>query len=147
MKLFYTLPSALLFVTGLSSPLHTNNDYFPVDLPPPDNWIAGPRIFPSQVLPNGGFHADYDKYNADTWAEYVNSQCENLDGRSTISFAAINSGSSPKCLFWFGYCFGVSSTPDDYKRDINPQNAVQGSRAFTTLGQDETFMRLQRQLN
>lgn len=43
--------------------------FHPVPLPPPEDWLAGPQLFPRQVI--SGYHADYKDYNADTWAAYI----------------------------------------------------------------------------
>ncbi|KAI9934003.1 hypothetical protein MW887_005075 [Aspergillus wentii] len=124
MKLLYLLSGALLSMTGMSYPFLSADNFSPVPLPPPENWLAGPRLFPQNVI--AGFHADYDKYNAKSWS----------DG-------------TPKDRYWFGYVFrGGPTTPDDYQRSWDPQSAVKDSIALTINEEDDgnNIMRLQTEL-
>ena len=60
--------------------------FHPVSLVQPDNWIAGPRLFPSQVI--AGYSADYEDYNVGTWAAYILEQAQGFDAAtSCISFS------------------------------------------------------------
>ncbi|OJJ38369.1 hypothetical protein ASPWEDRAFT_24311 [Aspergillus wentii DTO 134E9] len=147
MKLLYLLSGALLSMTGMSYPFLSADNFSPVPLPPPENWLAGPRLFPQNVI--AGFHADYDKYNAKSWSEYVEKKCKEFHAcTSTHSFSAINSG-TPKDRYWFGYVFrGGPTTPDDYQRSWDPQSAVKDSIALTINEEDDgnNIMRLQTEL-
>jgi hypothetical protein len=68
--------------------------FHPVPLPPPKNWTAGSRLFPSQVI--AGYNADYKDYNADTWAAYILEKAEGFDAATSCeSF-------SGECFFLLG---------------------------------------------
>ena len=57
----------------------------PVELPPPEDWVPGRNLFPSHVM--AGFHADYEKYNADTWAKYVLEKAKEYNAASCASWS------------------------------------------------------------
>ena len=57
--------------------------FHPVALPPPENWIPGPRLFPSAVI--AGYNADYKKYNADTWAAYILEQAQGFPAATSCT--------------------------------------------------------------
>ncbi|KAB8068488.1 hypothetical protein BDV29DRAFT_162350 [Aspergillus leporis] len=70
-------------------------------------------------------------------------------GSILFSFA-INSGSSLKDRFWFGYVFrGGPTTLEDYERDPEPHAKAQGSIAFSlkSLGEENYPVGLQTTLN
>lgn len=99
MKLSYILLASPLHVMGLPYPFYSNElsnePFVPVSLPPPDNWTPGSKLFPSNVI--SGYHADYDKYTADTWAEYIKEQCKEFDAcTSTFSFAGKGTMLNPR---------------------------------------------------
>lgn len=162
MKLFYILAGTFLTVTGIPFSFRSNG-FDRVDLPPPENWVAGPRLFPRNVI--AGYNSDYGKYDSDSWADYVLDKCHEFDDcTSTLTFSgeksrrtkvkeyvtdlysAINSG-SPKDRFWFGYVFrGGPTSQNDYQRDWNPITSVKDSVAFTTEDEESDIMRLQTQL-
>ncbi|KAL2006934.1 hypothetical protein VTN00DRAFT_9602 [Thermoascus crustaceus] len=110
--------------------LKSPQNFTPLPLEPPLNWLPGPRLLPSNVI--AGYHADYDKYDASTWAEYVLNRGKTFAGcTSTSSFSAINSG-TPRIRCWFGYVSrGGPTTPDDYQRDESESGGVEDSVAFT----------------
>jgi hypothetical protein len=86
MKLSYILLASPLCVMGLPYPFYSNDPFVPVPLPPPDNWTPSSKLFPSNVI--SGYSTDYDKFTADTWAEYIKEQCKQFDAcTSTFSFA------------------------------------------------------------
>jgi hypothetical protein len=71
-------------------------------------------------------------------------------GIGTDLGAAINSGSSLKDRFWFGYVFrGGPTTLEDYERDPEPHAKAQGSIAFSlkSLGEENYPVGLQTTLN
>ncbi|KAM3464867.1 hypothetical protein MY5147_009421 [Beauveria neobassiana] len=92
-------------------------------LPDPQDWVAGERLFPSNVI--AGYNAKYNEYNKETWAAYVLKHGEGFEAcGSTIAYSAINSG-TPKDRMWFGYVFrGGSTTPQDYERAENVQDTI-----------------------
>ncbi|KAF4582259.1 hypothetical protein GQ602_006883 [Ophiocordyceps camponoti-floridani] len=107
--------SVILLLTGTA----TATVYKRLDFPGLNNMDPGPRLFPANVI--AGFNADYNEYNASSWAEYILAQCRgqfNASCDSTISYSAINSG-SPPIRYWFGYVFrgGIPSKSDYQKAD------------------------------
>ena len=138
-------------IHNLDNPLYKVREagavFYPVVLPPPENWVPGPQLFPYQVI--AGYNADYKDYNADTWAKYILEKAEGFDQATSCSscsggrffllglipfdvqnwldvIPAINSG-TPKDRFWFGYVFrGGHVTVADFKRE----EGVEGCRAF-----------------
>ena len=139
-------------IHSLDNPFHKPRAagavFYPVPLPPPEDWLPGPQLFPRQVI--AGYSADYKDYNADTWATYILEQaqgfaaatsCASFSGersfllRLTSRFEvqdwldvipAINSG-TPKDRYWFGYVFrGGHVTVADFQRE----EGVEGSRAY-----------------
>ncbi|KAK2616547.1 hypothetical protein QQS21_000590 [Conoideocrella luteorostrata] len=94
-----------------------------LSLPDPQNWLAGDRLFPSNVI--ASFNGEYDKYNKESWAEYVLAQCKGFEAcTSSLSYSAINSG-TPEERAWFGFAFrGGKTTVDDYKRADGVEDAV-----------------------
>ncbi|OGM49853.1 hypothetical protein ABOM_001608 [Aspergillus bombycis] len=152
MKLSNVLINSLLPIFGLSHPFHLHQEKHLVrlPLPPPDNWVAGPRLFPGEVI--AGFHAHIDEHDAKGWREYVNQQCEKFhDCTSTLSFSANNVGSTGG-RYWFGYVFrGGPTTPDDYVRDWTARAQVKDSAAYTVSFEDgdddgDDFLWLQRDI-
>ena len=141
-------------INDVSNPFHEQQEVgaifhpVPVLLPPPEDWIPGPQLFPHQVI--SGYHADYNKYDADSWAKYIlekadgykeATSCASYSGERVFSLVgltrtcrtdfdvipAINSGSSPKDRFWFGYIFrGGRVSVEDFQRE----DGVEGSRAY-----------------
>ncbi|KAK7444348.1 hypothetical protein VKT23_015360 [Stygiomarasmius scandens] len=114
-------------------------DWKPVDLPG-DNFIAGPTLFPGQVI--AGYNAPDNAYTAETWTKYVLDKAQSFDAaRSCCSFScttyyevqpqesfmtAINSGSTGG-RFWFGYGFRAPATADDFQH----ANETHSARAFS----------------
>ena len=123
------------------------SSFYPVPLPPPENWIAGRQLFPGQVI--AGYNAIYDDYNADTWAKLILEKARGFEAATSCSsfsgerffyrawlgstcrtdlmvIQAINSG-TPKDRYWFGYIFrGGPITAHDFQR----KDGVEGSRVF-----------------
>lgn len=63
----------------------TGADFKQLGLEKPLNWVAGPRLFPGNVI--AGFNAELPQYNAQGWADYVLDQCKQYSAcTSTISF-------------------------------------------------------------
>ena len=62
---------------GVGDPFH------PVDLPPPEDWIPGPKLFPDQVIT--GYYALYKAYDADTWAKYVLEKAKGYDAATSCA--------------------------------------------------------------
>lgn len=146
------LATALFVATGLSNPVQScyKTGWDKVDLKAPADWIAGPRLFPGNVI--SGYNADYHKYNAKHWEEYILEKCKSFDqATSSISYSgkfpmpshvskpkttlqltlmlAINSG-TPKERAWFGYCFrGGPTTKKDYVREHKVEHSVAYSKA------------------
>ena len=104
----------------------------PVKLSEPLNWIAGPSLFPSQII--AGYNAPLDQYDAASWGEHVLSKCKEFSactsaqvfqgafptgharrglGDRANSFAATNSGSTGG-RFWFGYVFRGGPTDESF---------------------------------
>lgn len=82
------LATALFVATGLSNPVQScyKTGWDKVDLKAPADWIAGPRLFPGNVI--SGYNADYHKYNAKHWEEYVLEKCKSFDqATSSISYS------------------------------------------------------------
>ena len=135
-------------IHSLDNPFHKQRAagavFHPVPLPPPENWIAGPQLFPRQVI--AGYNADYKDYNADTWAAYILEQAKGFSAATSCHscsggrffftrfdvqdwldvIPAINSG-TPKDRYWFGYVFrGGHVSVADFQRE----EGVEDSRAF-----------------
>ncbi|KKZ68505.1 hypothetical protein EMCG_05864 [[Emmonsia] crescens] len=116
-------PTLVNAVGGLS--------FVPVPLPPPNNWIGGPSLFPTRVF--AGFHGDYDKYNKGGWTKYMLDQCRQTSGcTSLILFSGIPTGEQSRT--WFGYVMGGPPTnPSDYTRDEDKSRDVQDSAAWNAI--------------
>ncbi|UNI23291.1 hypothetical protein JDV02_009121 [Purpureocillium takamizusanense] len=124
MTLSSLLASALLAATTALA----QNEYARVPLDEPLNWVAGPSLFPVNVI--AGYNAELAAYDRESWANHVLEQCSTFsDCTSTISFSAINSG-TPKTRFWFGYVFrGGPTTQANYER----RAGVLGSVAYSIV--------------
>lgn len=57
--------------------------FVPVNLPAPENWIAGTTLFPGRVLK--GYNADLSAWDEQGWADHVLDQCK-ADPDCTGSF-------------------------------------------------------------
>jgi len=115
------------------SPMFEVQDYKRVNLSKPLNWIAGPSLFPGNVI--AGYNADLSEYNAEGWAAYILKQCKAFSAcTSTISNQATNSGSTGG-RYWFGYVFrGGPTSQKNYARE----DGVTDSIAFTiSTGDDD----------
>ncbi|CAH0058451.1 unnamed protein product [Clonostachys solani] len=121
MKLQIFLSAALLGVGVVARP--TTATFVKVTLEEPQNWIAGPSLFPSNVL--AGYSGDFCDYTADTWAQFVLDKCKTFDAcTSALAFSALNSG-SPRTRGWFGYAFkGGATTQADYIRAEDVEKSV-----------------------
>ena len=74
-------------IHNIDNPFHQQREaeaiFHPVFLTPPENWLAGPQLFPGQVI--AGYHADYNDYNADTWAKYILEQAQGFEAATSCS--------------------------------------------------------------
>ncbi|GAB1198174.1 hypothetical protein APSETT444_007482 [Aspergillus pseudonomiae] len=146
MKASNVLAGSLLPIIGLCYPVYPQQEkhLVRVPLPPPDNWVAGPRLFPGEVI--AGYHASIFEHDAKGWREYINEKCEEFhECTSTISLSANNVGSTGG-RYWFGYVFrGRPTTPDDYVRDWTAKAEVKDSAAYTINYKDDEdgFLRSQ----
>lgn len=60
--------------------------YQRLNLPDPQNWIAASSLFPGDVI--AGYNADYNKYDKESWANYILDQCKGFSAcTSTISYS------------------------------------------------------------
>ncbi|KAH9903694.1 hypothetical protein F4778DRAFT_781079 [Xylariomycetidae sp. FL2044] len=110
----------------------TRDEFVRVPLEPPLNYQPGDSLFPSRVMQ--GWNDAPEAHTAETWAAYVLSQCEGSEGcTSSVTFSAINSGSTGG-RFWFGYAFwGGPTTVEDYRRDNSSESQVTDSIAYTIV--------------
>ncbi|KAK6824124.1 hypothetical protein RU639_005269 [Aspergillus parasiticus] len=136
----------LLPITGTTYPIQSQQEKHLVrlPLPPPDNWVAGPHLFPGKVI--AGYHANLDEHDAKGWHEYINQKCEKFHAcTSTVSFSTNNFGSTGG-RYCFGYVFrGGPTTPEDYVRDSDEKAEVEDSAVYTISFEDEEeFLRLHR---
>ncbi|KAE8350548.1 hypothetical protein BDV28DRAFT_150832 [Aspergillus coremiiformis] len=133
------LAISLLSLQGTAHPIQDEEvpvkHLVPVRLPPPENWIAGPRLFPRDII--AAYHAPHDEYDAPRWRAYVNRQCEHFAAcTSTLAFSAINIGSTGG-RYWFGYVFrGGPTNAHDYVRDWSSSAGVEESAAFSVGFED-----------
>ncbi|CAG9946912.1 unnamed protein product [Clonostachys rosea f. rosea IK726] len=151
MKLQIALPAALLGLGAIAAPAETGNQvqntntYVQVLLEAPQNWVAGARLFPSNVI--AGYNGDLCDYTAEDWAKFVQDKCKTFaECTSSLSFsgmafflikddppanqpvvmalAGISSG-SPRTRTWFGYVFrGGATTQADYVRLEDVEKSV-----------------------
>ncbi|KAI5458309.1 hypothetical protein BGZ63DRAFT_456930 [Mariannaea sp. PMI_226] len=137
MKFSQILAGTVFVAGGLAAPaadpatVATNPPakvFVPVPFQEPRDYIAGPSLFPSQVII--GFNSPVKKYDAQGWANYVLKKCKGYSATtSTVSYSALNSG-TPHDRYWFGYCFrGGPTTVKNYQRDS--ASKVEGSYAYT----------------
>ncbi|KHN94069.1 uncharacterized protein MAM_08078 [Metarhizium album ARSEF 1941] len=115
---FTTLPILFAAATAV-----TAEEFERLHLPSPQNWIAGSRLFPGSII--AGYNADYDKYDAKSWAQHVLTQCKGYEAcTSSLSFSGINSG-TPKERAWFGYVFrGGKTKESDFQRADDVEDSV-----------------------
>ncbi|KZL78849.1 hypothetical protein CI238_12822 [Colletotrichum incanum] len=131
MRLVAILNTVIAVSAGVSAaPLEPRSSFVQVTLPAPQNWVAGGSLFPGQVI--AAYHAELKDYSADTWSAYVLEKCKGYTAcTSSMSYSAINSGSTGG-RYWFGYVFrGGATTVADYERDEEVENAVADSIAYT----------------
>ncbi|PGH32963.1 hypothetical protein GX50_04245 [[Emmonsia] crescens] len=135
MKPTTLLVAALAALAGSPTPVNAVGglSFVPVPLPPPNNWIGGPSLFPTRVL--AGFHEDYEKYDQGNWTVYMLNQCRQNDGcTSLILFSAIPAETNSNSRSWFGYLMGGPPTnPNDYVRDESKDQDVQDSAAWNAI--------------
>lgn len=85
-----TLPIAFLATVIMATPTPPSTaPLTQLNLPDPQDWIAGPRLFPTNVV--AGYHANLTQYNKDSWAKYVKGQCERFSAcTSSITYSGKN---------------------------------------------------------
>lgn len=81
MQFSLALTAAILAATGMAQ--DQSRDFVQVELADPQNWIAGPSLFPGDVI--AGYHADMDQYDTDSWAEYVLEKCKGQNACDSTS--------------------------------------------------------------
>ncbi|GKT57157.1 hypothetical protein ColTof4_11309 [Colletotrichum tofieldiae] len=131
MKVATLLNTAVAVSAGVSAaPLEPRSSFVQVALPAPQNWVAGGSLFPGQVI--AGYHGELGNYTADAWSAYVLEKCKSYAAcTSSITYSAINSGSTGG-RYWFGFAFrGGATTVADYERDEEVGTAVADSTAYT----------------
>ncbi|WQF90297.1 hypothetical protein CDEST_15311 [Colletotrichum destructivum] len=131
MRLAAIFSTALAASAGVSAaPLEPRSSFVQVPLPAPQNWAAGGSLFPGQII--AAYHADAKDYTADTWSAYVLEKCKGYTAcTSSLSYSAINSGSTGG-RFWFGFVFrGGATTVADYERVEEAESGVTDSIAYT----------------
>jgi hypothetical protein len=64
------LPAASLLLHSSSS---LATIFEPVNLTPPLNWLAGPGLFPGNVI--AGYNADLTEYDATSWGAHILEAC------------------------------------------------------------------------
>ncbi|CAH0025351.1 unnamed protein product [Clonostachys rhizophaga] len=131
MKLQIALSAALLGLGAIAAPAESSNNqqtqnthtYVKVTLEEPLNWIAGARLFPSNVI--AGYNGDLCDYTAEAWEKFVQDKCKTFaECTSSLSFSGISSG-SPRTRTWFGYVFrGGATTQVDYVRLQDVEKSV-----------------------
>ncbi|GJC82521.1 hypothetical protein ColLi_05359 [Colletotrichum liriopes] len=124
MKVATLLNTAMAVSAGVSAaPLEPRSSFV-------QNWVAGGSLFPGQVI--AGYHGELGNYTADTWSAYVLEKCKSYTAcTSSMTYSAINSGSTGG-RYWFGFAFrGGATTVADYERDEEVGTAVADSKAYT----------------
>ncbi|EHA57544.1 hypothetical protein MGG_10542 [Pyricularia oryzae 70-15] len=102
-----------------------------VNLPAPDNWLTGSRLFPANII--ASYNAELKDYaTADAWNAFVLDKCQSFTAcTSTASYQAINSGSTGG-RYWFGEVYrGGATTPADYERVPDAAFGVTNSQMYT----------------
>lgn len=64
------LPAASILLHSTSS---LAASFTPVALTPPLNWVAGPRLFPGNVI--AGYNANLTEYDATSWGLHILQAC------------------------------------------------------------------------
>ncbi|KLJ07465.1 hypothetical protein EMPG_17059 [Blastomyces silverae] len=82
MKATTLLAAALAALAGGAS----GKIFVPVDLPPPGNWVPGPSLWPNRVL--AGFNAAYSDFTLSAWINYMQNQCNQVSGCTSLSLAS-----------------------------------------------------------
>lgn len=66
----------------------TSAEFERLSLPDPQDWSAGKRLFPGNVI--AGYNADYHKYDKESWAAHVLEQCKGFEAcTSSLSFSGM----------------------------------------------------------
>ena len=106
-----TVLVALLGLTGVHS-LTLQEDaakptFVPVALPAPQDWIAGPSLFPGRVI--SGDHGELKNYTAKSWATHMLNECKNQTScTSVLSYQGLSHfypyrGAGVSALTWGPY--------------------------------------------
>ncbi|KAI8803279.1 hypothetical protein BJ742DRAFT_506162 [Cladochytrium replicatum] len=132
--LFFTALISAISAAPISAQLEARQVntavFVKVPLAEPLNWIAGSRLFPSNII--AGYHADLSEYNEDGYVAYILAQCRTFKDCTSFEIFQGNNSGSDGGRFWFGYVYrGGATNPAWYERYDDPTAAVTNSVAYT----------------